>query len=497
MATTPETYAAVDAGSNSFHMVVANVTDDRIQIVDRLKETVRLAGGLDSKLRLTDDAAQVALECLQRFRERIKEIPRHNVRAVGTNTLRLARNGKFFLKKAKQALGRPIEVISGREEARLIFLGVAYSNFNNSEQRLVIDIGGGSTEFAIGRGYDAHITESLYMGCVGMSNRFFTHGEITAKKMRKAVLAALQELEAIETRYKRAGWESIYGSSGTILSIREILKAQGSTDSGISWVSLEKIKEDLIAAGHIQNFKMEGLSSSRAPVFAGGVAILYAVFESMGIQHMQVSEGALREGLLLDLIGRLQDKDIRNKTVEDLLQRYNIDTEHAKQVQQTSAGCFRQLRDSWSLDKVNDLKPLRWAALLHEIGLAIAHNQYHKHGGYLLNNSELPGFSREEQSVLAFLVRCHRRKISLEELQALPEDIQQKTLWLCIILRLAVVLNRGRSINDLPDFHLSTMEDGIRIKFPEGWLSGHPLTEADLNTEAEFLASIKMTLTFS
>ncbi|MGH8119431.1 MAG: exopolyphosphatase [Gammaproteobacteria bacterium] len=490
-----ETYAAVDAGSNSFHMVVANIVEGRIQIVDRLKEMVRLAGGLDENLKLTDEASQRALECLQRFGERIREIPRANVRAVGTNTLRQARNDNTFLKKARQALGHTIEVISGREEARLIFLGVAHSNFNDVEQRLVIDIGGGSTELAIGRGYNAGLTESLYMGCVNMSERFFRNGEITAKKMRKAILAALQELETIEIKYKHAGWESIYGSSGTILSIRDVIKARGATESGISWGELTRLQDDVVASGHIQNLRMEGLPPSRAPVFAGGVAILCAAFESLSIQQMNVSESALREGLLLDLVGRLHDQDVRDQTVADLMQRYNIDAGHAQRVEQTVINCYRQLRDSWSLD--NDLKQLRWAALLHEIGLAIAHNQYHKHGGYLLIYSDLPGFSREEQSLLAFLVRCHRRKFAPEELQALAEDIQQKALRLCIILRLAVVLNRGRSLNPLPDFRLTADDGNIQIKFPGNWLAEHPLTGADLNTEAEFLAAIKTTLSFS
>lgn len=492
-----ETYAAVDAGSNSFHLVVANVVDERIQIVDKLKETVRLAGGLDENHKLTEEASQRALECLQRFGERIRAVPRANVRAVGTNTLRQARNGKPFLKKARQALGHSIEVISGREEARLIFLGIAHGNFNDSEQRLVVDIGGGSTELAIGRGYRAALTESLYMGCVSMSDRFFKNGEITAKKMRKAILAALQELETVEVSYKRAGWENAIGSSGSILAVRDIIKARGSGESGISWGALNKLRDDLIEAGNIQNLKLEALSPARAPVFAGGVAILCAVFEALSLQSMNVSESALREGLLIDLMGRLHDRDVRDQTAEELIQRYNIDADHAGRVVQTASACFRQLGNTWSLDQNTDLKMLRWAALLHEIGLAVAHNQHHKHGGYLLHHSELSGFSREEQSLLAFLVRCHRRKIAPEELQILAEDIQQKGLRLCIILRLAVVLNRGRNQKQLPEFTLAADDGNIRLSFPEHWLAEHPLTGADLATEAEYLAAIKINLDFS
>ncbi len=497
MSATTETYAAIDLGSNSFHMIVANVIDGRIQVVDKLKDMVRLAGGLDDRQRLSEEAMNTALECLQRFGQRIKEIPKSNVRAVGTNTMRQARNGKVFLKKAREALGKSIEVISGREEARLIYLGVAYSNYHETEQRLVIDIGGGSTEFAIGQGYHARLMESLYMGCVNMSNRFFASGEITAKKMRKAILAARQELETIDNKYKRAGWENVYGSSGTIIAIRDVIKGQGSTDIGISLAGLEKLKEDLIAKGHIGKLELPGLSATRAPVFAGGVAILCAAFEALNLQIMNVSESALREGLLLDLIGRKHNQDIRHKTVADLISRYNVDADHAKRVEATVKTCFKQLKDSWSLDKESDLKPLRWAATLHEIGFAIAHNQYHKHGAYLLNHSDLPGFSREEQSRLAFLVRCHRRKIAMEELALLPEDLHEKLLRLCVILRLAVVLNRGRSPNALPEFQLSAANGNMSIRFPDNWLAEHPLTEADIATEAEYLSAIKITLAFS
>jgi exopolyphosphatase/guanosine-5'-triphosphate,3'-diphosphate pyrophosphatase len=497
MANTPETYAAVDLGSNSFHMIVAHWADGRMQVVDKLKDTVRLAGGLDANQKLTDEAAARALECLQRFGQRIREIPPTNVRAVGTNTLRQARNSRSFLKKASQTLGHNIGIISGREEARLIFLGIAYSNYHETEQRLIIDIGGGSTELAIGQGYNARLTESLYMGCVSMSDRYFSNGEITAKKMRKAILAARQELESIENKYRKAGWTTVYGSSGTILAIRDVLKEQGSTDIHISRASLEKLKNDLIDAGHTDRLKFMSLPASRLPVFPGGVAILCAAFEALNIEQLNISDSALREGLLVDLIGRLHDRDIREKTVADLLPRFNIDVEHARRVEATVKTCYKQLRNIWALDKDNDLKMLRWAALLHEAGLTIAHSQYHKHGAYLLNYSDLPGFSREEQSKLAFLVRCHRRKFPLEDLQTLPEESHEKILRLAVLLRLSVLLNRGRSTNPLPDYKLSANNGHIEIKFPDNWLAEHPLTEADLASEAEYLGAVKTTLGFS
>ena len=496
MSSPAESYAAIDLGSNSFHMVVANSIEDRIQIVDKLKDMVRLAGGLDENDRLQDEVMNRALECLQRFGQRLENIPRKNIRAVGTNTLRQAKNGRAFMKKASKALGVPLEIISGREEARLIFSGVGYSNFNEQEQRLVVDIGGGSTEFAIGIGYDAHLTESLDMGCVSMSQRFFKEGSITAKKMRKAMVAARQELELIEKRYKQVGWQSCLGSSGTINSISDVIASLGGGDRIIKVGALTKLREQLIEAGHIDKLKLEGLSSSRVPVFAGGVAILCAVFESLKIESMQPSEGALREGILLDLFGRQHSRDMRNKTVAELVQRYSIEEQHAENVRATANACFVQLRENWKLDSETDLKLLGWASSLHEMGLAISHSQYHKHGAYLLTYSDLPGFSQEEQFQLAFLVRCHRRKLSGDIINELPDESREKLLSLAIILRISVVLNRNRLPEQITDFQIDSENGNIHITFSEGWLEKHPLTEADLATEAGYLKDINISLPF-
>lgn len=496
MSSIPETYAAVDLGSNSFHMIVANITDNRIQLVDKIKEPVRLAGGLDESLNLTQDAMDRALACLERFGQRLKTIPRVNVRAVGTNTLRQARNGTKFMFMAKRALGHSIEIISGREEARLIFLGVAHSIYNENDKRLVVDIGGGSTEVVIGKGYQAHYTESLYMGCVSMSHEFFVNGEINTKKMRKAILAARQELETVEAIYKKVGWDSAIGSSGTIIRIEEVIREKGWSDTSITLDALKKLKKELTSIDHIDQFNSTVLTSARRPVFPGGVAILYAIFEALGLEMMEVSDGALREGLLYDLIGRLQDEDTRDKTVVELSNRYGIDMDHAKQVEQTAIFCFNQLASSLNLDEKNDLKILRWAATLHEIGLTVAHSQYHKHGAYLLNNSDLPGFSHQEQNMLSMLVRGHRRKIPPEIITLSKENSDNNYMILIIILRLAILLNRGRSFTVLPEFTLSCENHVIKISFPENWLSDHPLTEADLGTEADYLTETAFKLKY-
>ena len=492
-----ESYAAVDLGSNSFHMIVANWVDGHLQIIDRMKEMVRLASGLNDKQELSKESMQQGLECLQRFGQRIKEIPHVNVRAVGTNTLRQARNGGVFLSQAHDALGHPIEIIAGREEARLIYSGVAHSLYDETNKRLVIDIGGGSTELIIGRGFDTYYTESLYMGCVNMEQRFFEDGKIKAKKMRKAVLFAMQELESIETTYKKMGWDHALGSSGTIMTIQDVVQAQGWCDSGITASALTQLLEALIAIGDSALLNFTGLSERRKPVFASGVAILYGVFEALNLERMDVSEGALREGLLYDLIGRVHDEDIRDKTIMAVVQRYNVDMEQANRVRDTAENFFHQIKRDWELDEKTDLKLLLWGALIHEIGLSVAHNQYHRHGAYLTANSDLAGFSRQEQINLAMLVRSHRRKFPLEEFESIAYSMKGSVTRLCVLLRLAVVLHRSRSNSSLPEMQISVSKNRVNLDFPSDWLNKHPLTFVDLSTEEGFLqvADIKLLFT--
>ncbi|MER2514763.1 MAG: exopolyphosphatase [Nitrosomonas ureae] len=491
-----ESYAAVDLGSNSFHMIVASQVDGRLLIIDRMKEMVRLASGLNDKQELSKESMQQGLECLQRFGQRIQEIPLLNVRAVGTNTLRLARNGNVFLSQAHNALGHPVEIIAGREEARLIYSGVAHSLYDEVNQRLVIDIGGGSTELIIGRGFDSYAMESLHMGCVNVGQRFFDDGKIKAKRMRKAVLFAMQELESIETAYKKTGWDFALGSSGTIIAVRDVVQAQGWCDSGITASALTKLLETLIAIGDSAAIDLAGISERRKPVFASGVAILYSIFEALNLEQINISEGALREGLLYDLIGRMHNEDIRDKTIEIVMQRYSIDAEQANRVRDTAEKFFHQVRANWELDEKTDLKLLVWGALIHEIGLSVAHSQYHQHGAYLTAHSDFAGFSQQEQIKLAMLVRSHRRKFPLEEFESLALSVKTSVIKLCILLRLAVLLHRSRSNSGLPEIHVDAGKNRITLDFPPDWLDQHPLTFADLNTEQGFLqaADIKLIL---
>lgn len=491
-----ESYAAIDLGSNSFHMIVANLVDGQLQVIDRMKEMVRLAAGLNDRQELSKESMQQALECLQRFGQRIRQVPHLNVRAVGTNTLRQARNGAEFLTKAHIALGHPIEIIAGREEARLIYSGVAHSLYDEIHKRLVIDIGGGSTELIIGRGFDTFNTESLYMGCVNVSQRFFADGKIKAKRMRKAILFAMQELESLESAYKKMGWDYALGSSGTIISIGEVLRAQGWCDTGITATALTHLMETLIAIGDSAAINFTGLSERRKPVFASGVAILVGVFEALKLDKMDISEGALREGLLYDLIGRVHDEDIRDKTILAVAQRYGVDMEQALRIKETAENFFIQVHDDWKLDRKADLKLLSWGALIHEIGLSVAHNQYHRHGAYLTANSDLAGFSRQEQMKLAMLVRCHRRKFPLEEFESIPVVMRTALIRLCILLRLAVVLHRSRSSVNLPAIKMSVENDKVILHFAPRWLDQHPLTLVDLATEQIFLQAADFKLIF-
>ena len=513
---TDRPYAALDLGSNSFHLIVAYDHGDRLQVVDRHKETVRLAEGLTTDNSLAPTVAARALACLKRLGQRVRDLPTGNVRIVGTNTLRKARDSLDFIEAAERALGHRVEIISGREEARLIYLGVSHSLEpleDSAEARLVVDIGGGSTELILGRQFQPHLMESLYMGCVSMSTTYFPDGRLEAARFGQARNAARQELEVIEEIYRARGWDTAIGASGTLLAIHDaILELTG--ERGITPDGLTTLERHLVQTGHIDDIELESIDAERAPVLPGGLAIASAVVDALRVDSMAVSDGALREGLLHDLLGRVHAHDIRETTVADLMRRYHVDTGHARRVATTVAKILEQVswdlaenlaggspnapgvggndaRSSGSLSGPAAARLLRWGALLHEIGMDIAHSQYHKHGGYLLDNMDLPGFSRSEQHNLSMLVRCHRRKFPIEELNGSPSLIA-----LCVLLRLAVVLHRGRSEYALPAFWVVPTGDGeIRLTFPKRWLEEHPLTRLDLEQESEYLAVIPLKLT--
>jgi len=478
-------------------MIVGRLQNGQLQLIDRLREPVRLAAGLDDDQQLHPDVAERALDCLRRFGQRVHDLQPGNIRAVGTNTLRIARTNRGFMEQAQEALGHRIEVISGIEEARLIHLGVAHSLADPGGQRLVVDIGGGSTELIIGEGFDPVYLESLYMGCVNISQRFFSSGVISKKAMKDAILAARLELQASKETLRRLGWSMATGSSGTIRTVRDVVRESGWSDSGITAESLKQLRNTLIEIGQAEGIDLPAVSEDRKPVFAAGVAILSAVFQALKIDRMQYSSGAVREGLLYDLLGRIQHRDIREATVQSLTQRYHVDPDQAQRVEKTAVALANQLVQQWQLCREDIDLWLRWAALLHEAGLVIAHNQYHKHGAYLVEYSDLAGFSLLEQGFLATLVRCHRRKFRRLLVETLPEDRQEKTIRLAILLRLSVLLHRNRSQAEEPEIRVSATEQSIQLKFPEGWLEQHPLTLADLDQEKKHLKPVCYKLEYS
>ena len=490
------TFAAIDLGSNSFHMVVAQHEDGHLKVMDRLREMVRLAGGLDKNNNLDKEAQRRALQCLERFGQRLRDLPSGVVRAVGTNTLRKARSSGDFLADASAALGHPIEVISGVEEARLIYLGVSHSLSYDNDKRLVVDIGGGSTELIIGRQFEPVRMESLYMGCVSASRKYFPGGKISRKKMEKALIAAHLELQSIVSNYQSGQWKEAVGASGTIKAVASVVRAMGWSEDGISRDALRQLADTLVEAGHIDRIELEGLKDERKPVFPGGVAVLLAVFEALDIEFMQVSEWALREGLIYDQVGRVRHEDVRERTIAVLSERYQVDTVQAQRVEKSVLSAYSQVARSWGFhDRCGDCM-LGWSARLHEIGLAIAHSQYHKHGAYLLDNSEMPGFSREDQHVLAALVRGHRRKFTFEYFAEMPKSERKVAQRMAMLLRIAVLLHRSRS--DVPLPHIDYRADGksLYMDFPAGWLAEHPLTQADLKSEAKYLKADDFNLKF-
>ncbi|MCB1791958.1 MAG: Ppx/GppA family phosphatase [Gammaproteobacteria bacterium] len=495
--TPSETVAAVDLGSNSFHMIVGKLDNRQLVIVDRLRDSVRLGAGLLPDKTLSDDAWERALDSLSKMGQRLRSLPHHAVRAVGTNTMRQIRDGGAFLKAAEDALGHPIEIIGGREEARLVYLGVAHGLAAGDGRRLVVDIGGGSTEVIIGEGLEPLDRESLFMGCVSMSARFFAGGKITDQSMEQAVLAGRVELRPVRRMFHAGRWETAVGSSGTAKAIERVVVANGWSDEGISKASLKKLRRALVAAGQIDDVKLDGLADDRRPVFAGGVAVMSAVFKALEIEHMQVSDFALREGLLYEMVGHTQHIDVRDSTVHALMQRFGADKRQATRVETTARSLLKQVSESWGLTEAEHTLMLNWASRLHEIGLVISHNSFHKHGAYILANADLPGFSRQQQAVLAALVRAHRRKISDSLFNGLPTELAECAKRLVVLLRLSVLMHRGRGGSHKPPIRISAHDREIRVDFPEQWLDEHPLTEAETAREAEYLAGIGFTLQYA
>ena len=485
-----DTLAAVDLGSNSFHLEIGRVVDGQIYPLDAVREVVRLGGGLTAEKRIDRATQATALEAIAKFGERLRGFPRPAVRAVGTNTLRVAKNAPQFLREARAALGFPIEVISGREEARLIYLGVAHSLPASAQKRLVVDVGGGSTEFIIGTGYEALLTESLYMGCVSYSLKYFPEGKVEKSGMKAAELAARQELAALVKEYRDTGWEEAVASSGTARSIENILRENELAAEGLTREGLDRLRSLLIKAEKADPNRIRGLRPNRAPVLPGGLAIMVAAFDALGLESMKVSEGALRHGVLYDLLGRVQHRDMRAATVAQFMRRYHIDVAQADRVRALALTIYDALTPGGDREDDPDRVMLEWAARLAEVGLSIAHAAYHKHSAYVLSNADMPGFSRMEQARLARLALAHRGKLGKVQ----DAGFESADWKLVFGLRLASLILRSRSDAKLPFLRVAADAGGFAIDLPQSWLEENPLSADALDAEARHWKAVGMKL---
>ncbi len=495
---TPETLpegsllAAVDLGSNSFHLIIAKIEHGEMRPIEALAEKVQLGAGLEDE-RLSDEAIQRGLECLGRFAQLLESVEPERVRVVGTNALRVARNRHEFTIPARRILGTRVDVVYGREEARLVYLGVAHTLADDVKSRLVIDIGGGSTELIIGQRFEPQLLESLQMGCVSYAKLCFPDGKINRDSYRRAYDQARLLLAPIRHQYHARNWQDCVGSSGTLKAIDALLTQHGWCDSGIDRAGLRQLEGSLLAFKTMEEIDLDGLVAQRRNVILPGVAIISALFDVLGIEHMRTSNGALREGVIYDLMGRLSHEDVRERTINALMQRYSVDTDTAHIVERRARVFFTATRQEWQLD-TPDWELLRWTAHTHEIGLAIAHKHFNRHSAYVLRNADLPGFSQEEQEQLAVIALGQRGKLSDEMYADIAAADIPRIQRLISIIRLAVCFKHVEKLERLPDFTLEAGPDRLAFTFPADWLEQHPLTARELANEQEVLAKTGLEL---
>ena len=487
----PQEFAAVDLGSNSFHMVIARVVDGAMQIIGRLKQRVHLADGLDENSVLSEEAIERGLSCLSLFAERLQGFDPANVCIVGTHTLRQATNAADFLKRAEQVIPYPIEIISGNEEARLIFMGVEHTQPEKG-RKLVIDIGGGSTELVIGEDFQPILVESRRMGCVSFAQTYFPGRTINRENFHRARMAAVQKLESLTWQYRIQGWNVALGASGSIKAAHEVLLAMGEKDGFITPERLDKLVAEVLKHTSFDTLNLPGLSDDRKAVFVPGLAILCGVFDALAIRELRLSDGALREGVLYEMEGRFRHQDIRSRTAQSLANQYNIDREQARRVLETTTHMYEQ----WETQNPKLANPqlaalLKWAAMLHEVGLNINHSGMHRHSSYILQHSDLPGFNQEQQSMMATLVRFHRKGIKLDDLPRFTLFKKKQFLPLIQLLRLGVLLNNQRQATTTPPtLRLTTDDNHWTLSFPRDWFSQNALVLLDLEKEQDYWGGV-------
>jgi len=488
-------YAVIDLGSNSFHMLITRLVADSVQVVDKVKRKVRLASGLNSKNVLNEAAVERGLECLSFFAERLQDIPPENVRIVATATLRLATNRDHFLKKAENILGQKIQLLSGIQEAENIYLGVAHTSCG-ALKRFVIDIGGASTELILGDGYSVKHITSLDMGCVTFNNIYFPNGDITPHAFKQATQAAKKLITPLLKAYQKTPWEVVLGGSGTIQALAEMQRFNHQT-TGITLKYLEEIKRKLINFKNINAIKLAGLANERTPVITSGLAILIAVFESFTIEEIQLSSGALREGLLYEMLPKNNDINIRQRTINSLTEKFHVDVEHANRIKKQANSLFSHYKEAWSLNAVKVLALLDAGCDLHEVGLLLEYKHHQQHSAYILKHAVLPGFEQADRQLIIALVLLYKGDIDVNVLHDQSATDYQQACYILAILRLAVILCRRRKDEALPNYKTDVESNVINLCLPTEWLEQHPLIKDELQQENEHLAAINLSLNIS
>jgi len=478
-------------------MIVGELRHGQLTVIDRIRETVRLAEGLSATGDLSADARARALRCLSIFGQRLRDMKAASVRAAGTSTIRRTREDAGFMAEAEAALGHPIEIISGIEEARLIYNGVTHSLPSNEGLRLVLDIGGGSTELILGQGNRPQALESLHLGCVAMTERFFPGGRITRESFEAARVAARLELRPVKAFFRDATDVEAIGTSGTIISVERVANALGIIERDLTPVTVEALIDRVIEFENIADLDLKELPERRAQVWPGGLAILVELLGVLRISNLKISDGALREGLLYDLLGRLHHEDARERTVRAMAARYNVDKSQSQRVAESACMLLEQCAEPWELTPQLAEQVLVWAAHLHEIGLDISHDGYQRHGAYIAGNADMPGFPRAEQRFLAFLIASQRHDIAMRQQSELPRAWRTPALRLAMLLRLAVLLNRSRNQATIPPIYLQATEQSLELTFDAAWLEANPLTAADLEREKSFLSAVGYKLSFA
>jgi exopolyphosphatase/guanosine-5'-triphosphate,3'-diphosphate pyrophosphatase len=476
-------YAAIDLGSNSFHMLVVREVAGSIQTLTRIKRKVRLAAGLSSDNILSAEAMERGWQCLRLFAERLQDIPQPQIRVVATATLRLAVNAQDFLDKAQEILGCPVQVIRGEEEARLIYQGVAHTT-GGDDRRLVVDIGGASTELVTGKGAQTTSLFSLSMGCVTWLERFFTDRNLAQENFDEAEKAARDVLRPVADELRTHGWKVCVGASGTVQALQEIMMAQG-MDERITLAKLQQLKQRAIQCGRLEELEIEGLTLERALVFPSGLAILIAIFTELNIQCMTLAGGALREGLVYGMLHLAVDEDIRSRTLRNVQRRFIVDTEQAARVSQLASHFADQIEKQWDIEPLSR-ELLLSACHLHEIGLSVDFKQAPAHAAYLVRNLDLPGFTPAQKKLLATLLLNQTNAIDLSSLHqqnAVPPRVAEH---LCRLLRLAIIFANRRRDDLLPQITITANEETLTLKLPAGWLEHHPLGKEIVDQECQW-----------